>query len=163
MSIEIFVLSDRRLGSMADWQQAIDQEGFGLRLSAERAFDALRGHLPAHLGGQHAGFECEHFDAGEFIDDMPDAEFGRRWKHVLAFRWRGDMFAELGGYSAAAAYARATNGVLFDGESGEVLSPDQAVKGARDMEKSLREHGDIAWRGIVAPGHPRPDEPDPRA
>jgi len=32
MSIEIFVLSDRRLGSMADWQQAIDQHGLaGLR------------------------------------------------------------------------------------------------------------------------------------
>jgi hypothetical protein len=55
MSIETFVLSDQRLGSMADWQQAIDK-----------------------------------------------------------------------------------------GESGEVLSPDQAVKGARDIEKSLREPGDIA-------------------
>ena len=28
MSIEIFVMSDRRLGSIAEWQMAIEQEGF---------------------------------------------------------------------------------------------------------------------------------------
>jgi hypothetical protein len=54
---QIFVLSDRRLGAIAEWQQAIDAEGFDLRL-----FEDLSGHLPAHRGEQHAGFECGHWD-----------------------------------------------------------------------------------------------------
>lgn len=32
MSIEVYALSDRRLASMAEWQEAIDREGFALRL-----------------------------------------------------------------------------------------------------------------------------------
>src|SRR5262249_34404343 len=61
-------LSDRRLSSIADWQQAIDREGFDLRLDTSRPFAALSGHLPAHRGGEHAGFECDHWDAAETID-----------------------------------------------------------------------------------------------
>jgi len=33
MSMQICVFSDRTLGSIAEWQQAIDAEGFRLRLS----------------------------------------------------------------------------------------------------------------------------------
>ena len=127
MSIEIYVLSDRQLASIAEWQQAIDREGFALRLSTERPFDALSGHLPAQWDDKHAGFECDHWKGSEVIDENPDVEFGRRWEHVLAFRFGGDFGALLGAYAAAAAYARATDGVVFDGESGEVLTPEKAA------------------------------------
>jgi len=137
MSIEIYVLSDRRLASIAEWQQAIDREGFALRLSTEASFDALGGHLPAQWGDKHAGFECDHWKGSAVIDEIPDVEFGRRWKHALGFRFGGDYGALLGAYAAAAAYARATDGVVFDGESGEVLTPEKAVQAARDIERDL--------------------------
>ena len=137
MSIEIYVLSDRQLASIAEWQQAIDQEGFALRLSTERPFDALSGHLPAQWDDKHAGFECDHWEASDIIDANPDVDFGRQWKHVLAFRFGGDFHALLGAYAAAAAYARATDGVVFDGEAGEVLTPEKAVQAARDIEREL--------------------------
>ena len=35
MSMEICVFSDRILGSIAEWQQAIDAEGLPLRLSGD--------------------------------------------------------------------------------------------------------------------------------
>jgi hypothetical protein len=34
---------------------------------------------------------------------------------------------------AAAAYARATGGIVWDGESGEVMSPDRAAQVARNI------------------------------
>src|SRR5262249_37652613 len=81
MSIEIFALSDRRLGSMAEWQQAIDREGFDLKLSQSRPIESLSGHLPAKRGDEHAGFECDHWDPAELLDaeELADIDFGHRW------------------------------------------------------------------------------------
>jgi hypothetical protein len=139
MSIEIFVLSDRKLASMAEWQQAIDQEGFGLRLDQSRPIEKLSGHLPAQRAGQHAGFECDHFDPADLLDaeELADVDFGRRWTQMLAFRFGGDFLALWGAFVAAAAYARATDGVVFDGESGEVLTPDKAAEAARNYERDM--------------------------
>jgi hypothetical protein len=139
MSIEIFVLSDKQLATIAEWQRAIDAEGFELRLDASRPFEALSGHLPAHRGARHAGFECDHWDPSDVMDEesCADIEFGRRWTQALAFRFGGDLHALWGAYAAAAAYAKATDGVVFDGESGEVLPPESAVAIAREFEQDL--------------------------
>ena len=65
MSMEIHVFSDRKLASIAQWQQAVDAEGFALRLSTEGSFEALRGFLPAQWSDRQAGFECFHDRAAE--------------------------------------------------------------------------------------------------
>lgn len=44
--MELYVLSDKQLSSMNEWQQAIDKEGFDLRIAADRSFETLKGHLP---------------------------------------------------------------------------------------------------------------------
>jgi hypothetical protein len=143
MSIEIFVLSDKQLASIAEWQHAIDAEGLDLRLDASRPFQESSGHLPAHRGDQLAGFECDHRDPKDVLEDesCADIDFGRRWTRALAFRFGGDFFALWGAYAAAAAYAKATEGVVFDGESGEVLTPEKAVQSARDIERDLPDLG----------------------
>jgi hypothetical protein len=141
MSIEIFVLSDRKLGSIAEWQQAIDREGFDLKLDTSRPIEDLSGHLPAQRGEQHAGFECDHWDPAEIIDLYDDIDFGRRWTHCLAFRFGGDFYALWGAEAAAAAYARATEGVVFDSESGEVWHPDKAVETTRQLERDMEKAG----------------------
>ena len=64
-------------------------------------------------------------------------DFGRPWTQTLAFRFGGDFHALWGAYAAAAAYAKATEGVLFDSESGEVLPPDRAIAAAREIERDL--------------------------
>lgn len=137
MSMEIYVLSDRRLPSIDHWQRAIDAEGFDLRLSAERSFEALRGHLPALWGEKRAGFECDHWDAGDVIDAYPSIDFGHRWRRALALRWGADLNACQGAYMAATAYARATDGLVLDCEGGKVLTAQQALEVTRKMEKDL--------------------------
>ena len=75
MSIEIFVLSDRALGTIAEWQQAIDAEGFDLRLDTSRPFNALSGHLPAHRG--ESGEVLAPDKAEEVARDLQQALAGR--------------------------------------------------------------------------------------
>src|SRR5262249_4092148 len=115
------------------------KEGFDLKLDQSRPIEKLRGHLPAKRGDQHAGFECDHFNPAELLDqeELADVDFGHRWTQMLAFRVGGDFLAFWGAFAAAAAYARATDGVVFDGESGEVLTPDKAAEIARHVERDL--------------------------
>jgi hypothetical protein len=141
MSMEIYVLSDKRLASLAEWQEAIDAEGFGLELGAERSFDELRGHLPAQLGDERAGFECDHWDAADLMDTYPGLDYGRRWGHALAFRFGGDVHACLGAYMAATAYARATGGVVLACEELQLLMPQQALATARAIEQFVHDYG----------------------
>jgi hypothetical protein len=141
MSMEIYVLSDRRLPSLADWQEAIEAEGFGLKLSTGRSLDELRGQLPAQLGDEHAGFECDHWDAGGLMETYPALDYGHRWQHALAFRFGGDLHACLGAYMAATAYARATGGVVLECEELQLLMPQQALATARAIEQFVHDYG----------------------
>ena len=146
MSIEMFVLSDRKLGSIAEWQQAIDAEGFDLKLDTSRPIEALSGHLPARRGEQHAGFECDHWDAAEILDLDTDIDFGRRWTQCLAFRFGGDFYALWGANAAAAAYARATDGVVFDAESRRGVAAGQ---GGGDDAPARTGFGEVGLEAVV--------------
>jgi hypothetical protein len=75
--------------------------------------------------------------APSMILSCADIDFSRRWTQALASRFGGDFHALWGAYAAAAACAKATEGVVFDGESGEVLAWDQAAQAARDIEQRL--------------------------
>jgi len=133
MSIEVSVFSDRSLSSTEEWQRALDAEGFPLRLDASVVLSEAKGFFPAQLGGKLTGFECYHDDPAELIESCPDIDFGRPWKCALGLRFGGD-FAELrAAFMAATAYARATDGVVWDGESGEVMSPDRAREVAHEI------------------------------
>jgi hypothetical protein len=139
MSIEISVLSDRRLQSTADWQQAIEAEGFPLRLDPTVKLDEAGGFFPAHFGEKLTGFECYHDDATEMIETYSDIDFGHRWAHALGLRIGGDYDELRASFMAATAYARATGGVVWDGESGEVMSPDRAAEVTREIDRDTPE------------------------
>lgn len=51
MSVDLYVLSDRRLVSVAAWQQAIDGERSELVLPADTSIDKLDGFLPVRWNG----------------------------------------------------------------------------------------------------------------
>jgi hypothetical protein len=138
MSMEIHVFSDRRLASIAEWQQAIDAEGFGLRLSTDGSLEGLRGFLPAQWGGRQAGFECFHDRAAELQDCYSaDVDFGRVWSEALSFAWGANVASCLGAYMAATAYARATDGIVFDPQDSRIFTPPEAAEAAREIERDL--------------------------
>jgi hypothetical protein len=137
MAMELFVLSDRQLESIGAWQAAIDAEKFPLRLNDDRPLDVLKGFLPVLLRGIRTGFECGHWSAEVFIRGRPDVNFGHKWGYVLTFRWGGDLNQLQSAWMAAAAYAKATGGIVFDDEEGKVHTTAEALEMVKDIERGI--------------------------
>lgn len=139
MAMELFVLSDAPLNSTTDWQAAIDDEGYPLRLDGKKPIEGLRGFLPAWLRDTKTGFECNLWQADEFMREMPGVVFGHEWKHVLAFRWGSNLNQVPAVWMAATAYAKATNGVVFDEEQGKIYSAADAQTVVSSVEREMPE------------------------
>jgi hypothetical protein len=139
MAMELFVLSDEQLNSLADWQDAIDGEGYPLRFEGNKSIVDLKGFLPARLREAKTGFECNVWPAEEFMHEMPGVDFGHEWKYVLAFRWGGNLNQVPAVWMAAAAYAKATNGVVFDEEEGKIRAAADARTVVHDIEREMPE------------------------
>jgi len=132
--MEMHVLPDRRLGSITEWQRAIDDENFLLRLDPDGDLLKARGFWPATLAGKQSGFELYHDDAARTLDSLGRALFDRDWQYALGFRWLGSRFEELeSAWMAAIAYAAATGGIIFDHEEGKVLTPQEARETVRSI------------------------------
>ena len=139
MSMELYVLSDLELTSIADWQAAIDAEGYPLKLDDRVQLQSHGGFLPMHLRGELTGFELDHFPADEVLpamrQDLPDVDLAHDWKFVLGFRWLGSKESELlAAWMAGTAYAQASGGVILDGEEGKIFVPVEGRKLVYDLE-----------------------------
>jgi hypothetical protein len=137
MSMELYVLCDRHLASIEEWQRAISAEGFPLHLSDDTPLEKVDGILPVQLEDKRTDFECTRWSAREVIEGSPEIDFGRPWTQILAFRWGGDLYALPAAYMAGAAYARATDGIVFDCEEGKIFTPEQAAENARDILRDM--------------------------
>jgi len=129
--MELWVLSDKQLGSIAEWQIAINAEKFSLLLSDEKPLDKISGFIPAILRGQPTGFECNRWSAADFMRDMSTVDFGHPWKYVLAFRWRASFNELRAAWIAGSAYARATGGIVLDDQEGKIRTAAEAIEAAR--------------------------------
>lgn len=139
MATELFVLSDQLLGSVVDWQSSIDGEGYPLQLDGNGPIESLRGFLLARLRDIRTGFECNLWPADEFMREMRGVDFGHEWKHVLAFRWGGNLNQVPAVWMAVTAYAKATHGVVFDEEQGKIYSAADARIVVNNVEREMPE------------------------
>jgi hypothetical protein len=143
MSMEVHVLSNKQLPSIAAWQQAIDAEGFDPKLDPEVKLDVASGFLPAMLRGKQSGFESYHDDPRDLMEGYADVPYFKScpaWKHALSFRWGSIAHEGVSVFMAATAYAKATGGVLYEPQEGKVLTQDEAHELVIVFEKlALRE------------------------
>jgi len=146
MSMEIWVLSDTQLNSIAEWQAAIDLESYPLQLSADATLAKLRGFLPMQLRGERAGCECFHDPVDELITTYSNVDFGHAWKCALGFRWGGSFTEMQCAWMAATAYAAATNGIVVDDQELRIRTPGESrsevetiVRDMPKMEEWLRD------------------------
>ena len=131
MAMQICVLCDDRLGSIAEWQRSIDAEGFPLRLSDA---DPER-NLAAQLGDEETSIEYGVYDFSELKDAFEHVNFGRDWKYAVAFTWSSDFAEEIASWMAATAYAHATNGRIFDEQEAKIFTPEESLKIISDTEQ----------------------------
>lgn len=125
MAMALHVLSDRRLKSIAEWQRAINADGFQLRLASDVDFATARGFVPATLDSNQTGFECYQDDAMETLRFLGVTHFTHFWKYALGLRWGADFTQLEASWMAATSYAAATGGIIFDHEEGRVFTPQQ--------------------------------------
>jgi hypothetical protein len=135
MSMDLYIFSNRPVRSMAEWQSAIDDDGFQILLDLTTAFDDLNGFLPVRLDGAGTGFEVGHESAAELVGQCSedDIDIGGPWACALAFHWGGDLREMIAAFSTASSYARVTEGVVFDPQEGEVFTPAAAFELARKL------------------------------
>jgi hypothetical protein len=142
MSMSIHVFSNRPVSSMAEWQAAIDGDGFDALLYKPAVFEELRGFLPVRLDGAGTGFEVDHDDAAELSRELIDQgwDVGGPWTHALSFRFGGDTRELIAAFSAAASYARITDGVVFEGEEAKTFTPAEVLDMARKMAIDMKDY-----------------------
>lgn len=137
MAMELFVLSDMQLQSVGAWQAAIDGEKFPLQLNNDRPLEVLKGFFPVLLRGIRTGFECGHWPAEVFMRERSDVNLDHEWGYVLTFRWGGDFNQLQSAWMAAAAYAKATGGIVFDDEEGKAHTAVEALEMVREIERGI--------------------------
>lgn len=131
MAMQICVLADSRLSSIAEWQKAIDAEGFPLQLSDA---DPNR-NLAARLRDEETSIEYGIYDFRELKETYKRVSFGRDWKYAVAFTWSSEFAEEIAAWMAATAYGRATGGVIFDEQEGKIFTPDESRQITRGIEE----------------------------
>lgn len=137
MSMEMYVLSSRRLRSMDEWQKTVDNLGFPIKFSEEVPFEQIDGFLPLLWRAIRTGFECNHWSIDDIREVVSENDVSPGFVHVLAFRWIGDFSELVAAVQAAAAYAVATDGMVFDCEERNMISAARAVEIARETESAL--------------------------
>jgi len=146
MAMEMWVLSDRELGSVAEWQAAIDAEGYPLQLSSQVQLKTHWGFLPAHLRGKLTGFEWGPSPADEFLQETrqewTDVGLSHDWKFVRGFRWIGDYNELKAAWMAAVAYASATGGVIIDDQEPLVRTAAEGRLVVSQLERDIAREQD---------------------
>jgi hypothetical protein len=140
VSMEICVLSDVRLVSIAEWQTSIETERFPLLLPREKTLaKSGGGNLRVQLRDKETMIEYSVVDFSELEETYRNVNFGRVWKYVMAFIWSSAFAEEISAWMAATAYARATSGLVFDEHDGKLLTPAESLGVVLELERSLPE------------------------
>ncbi len=139
--MELYVISERRLQTINEWQDAIDKFGFPIRFEAGIDFESTSGFLPLRLHNRLSGFECDHWTIDDIKEIYGYHRINPNSKYVLAFRWSGDYDELISVTQASAAYAIATDGLLFDCQEGDFISNEKAIEMANTIEEQVK-----SWR-----------------
>lgn len=136
MSLDGYVFSNKILKVNADLQISLELLGFRLRLIFSDEITTRHGHLPAIFDGREAGFECGPTDLREIVECYNDFDLGGPWTYAYEFHW-STLTGCLGAWMSMAAYADATDGIVFDPQDGVVLTARAAAQAARSIERDL--------------------------
>ncbi len=139
MSVTISVyLCDEKMITPARWAAAIRAGGFEMNLDADFDVRTLSGFLPCEYDGTVAGFEYfwKAVDVPS-LDSEVAARIGTR-SIVVSFNTHSDMRGLMTSTIASAVLCANADGVLWDTEANELVSADDALDWAREMERSIK-------------------------
>lgn len=138
MSMECFVFIQGDVPGKAAVQRALKALDFPFRLKpATGRFEADSGFMPMSFRRLETGVECYVDAAEEVRDDLAHLEKPYEMRFRVGFRWGGDAVEGAAAYALAAAFAHVTGDVVYDGESGDLLTPEKALALAKSVIASI--------------------------
>jgi hypothetical protein len=153
MSMEINVFFQGKLPDKKALSRAMAELGFPLTIKAG-SLERQRGFMPMRLRREETGVEFDVFDGRAAIEELvadieeiAGSDIDPRFERSANFRWGGDEDQMLAGLCGAAALAKLVDGVVFDGEAGNLLSVDDAITLARDTLKATLKPESTPRRG----------------
>jgi hypothetical protein len=97
----------------------------------------LSGYVPAKLGNDDAGFECDQARSAEIMAHYPDADFGHAWQFARVFRSGPHLKSNIASWIGAAIFAKVTSGRVFDPREGKLYAPEEALSSLREVEREI--------------------------
>src|SRR5437868_860573 len=117
--------------------RAMAELGFPLTIAAG-SLERQKGFMPMRFRREATGVEFDVYNERPRVQEIAGEDFDPRFERCANFRWGGDKYEMLCGLCAAAALAKLVDGMVLDGETGELLSPDQAIAQARRELETFR-------------------------
>jgi hypothetical protein len=139
MSVDtFFFVRDEKLPTISQWQAALDHARVGIALEDIGDLRKHTGYLPATYYAQPSGFEWFYGPLAEnFSGDVPDGLDGR--EHVINCVTHSDMAELVCGLVACSVLAQVADGLFLDEESGQLVSPNQALQMALGIASQEQE------------------------
>src|SRR5262249_2649434 len=128
---------DRQVSWIAEWQRAIEAEGFALRFSTTGPADELSGSVAAKLGNDDAGFECNQESSADIMARDPDVDFGHAWQFAKGLPQRSHLEVEYCSWIGAAIFAKVTGGKVFDPGADKLSTTKELLSSLREVEHDI--------------------------
>ncbi|MFC6789410.1 hypothetical protein ACFQE0_07110 [Methylobacterium komagatae] len=128
MTMDFYMLCNRPLISAEEWQSAIDDLGFNLKIPLTRDVATAYGAMTAMWRGEPVVFEFSAFPYDEIQECYFDIDFGQTWPNAYVM-YTGSSFSGLAGaIMAGVAIVNRTGGRFFEPQESLILKPDEAVR-----------------------------------
>lgn len=156
-------LKRRSIPTLVVWAQAIQNAGFSLTLDPELNMNESTGYRLGAYGGEEAGFEYSVEVVAGRDNRLRDEELRRIGERdvEIIFTSRSRLRDLMASSIAGAVLASITDGIFWSHEAGELLSGDEALKWAREMEVNLR--AELAQEAALPPPPAPPTNTTPVA
>lgn len=128
MSFDIVIEAARaRLPSPKDWQQAIDQAGFPLKIDTDFELEKFSGFLPCTFRGAQSGFEYSAQRCSDSVDagSSPGRDF------IVSLTAHGEHFEAACAVLAGAALCAVCDGILSELQGGDSVPAESSIAWAR--------------------------------
>lgn len=134
MEIDLYIFSQQKLSSIPDWQTAINNEGYDLRILSPLPFQSLSGYTPVRWRESDVGIDCFHIER----DKVPPLFEGYdAFPYVLGLRWQENYISQFAAYISALAYAKSTSGLIFLCSDRNLLKPEEFANLLTSAEAGL--------------------------
>lgn len=128
MTMDFYMLCNRPLISVDEWQIAIDELGFGLKLPVTLNVMTAGGALTATWRGEPVVFEFSEFPYAEIEEGHPKLDFGQTWPNAYVMYTGSSFSGCAGAILAGVAIVHRTGGRFFEPQDSLILKPDEAVR-----------------------------------